>query len=231
MSNVVFPTLKGLTWGLKFRDEFFTLMQASTAPGFETRVLLGPDPIIHFELVYNYLRQKSYTTSFGIYQNSSDEIAILRGFFRARNGDFDSFLLSLPTITQNNADGTITGQTLTPDANNIAPLVVIRETYSESIYEAFGVNSNPGTAPVVKKDGTPLLSGTDYNFVGPGFSLAGVTYPGLAVQFITATGGHVMTADFSWYYRVRFEQGNQEFELFLALLYSAQKVQLVTTRV
>lgn len=229
MSNIVFPTLKGLGWDLKIKDEFFSLSQKGTTPGFETRVLLGPDPIIHFDLTYSYLRQKTYSSTPG-YQNSTDEIATLRGFFRARNGDFDSFLVSLPALSLNPADGATTGQVLTPDSNNVAPLVVIRETYTENIYEAFGINGNPGTAPVVKKNGTPLVSVTDYNFVGPGFALAGVTYPGLAIQFITATAGQTMTVDFNWYYRVRFEQSDQEFDLFLALLYSAQKVQFITTR-
>jgi hypothetical protein len=227
MSSTLFPTLKGLTWEIKFKDEFSNLIQTAAAPGFETRLSLGPDPIIHIELDYEFLRQLSYGAS-------SDELATLRGFFRARRADFDSFLLFVPALTGNANEGTIAGQTLTPDANNIAPLVVTGGGYDENIYEAAGVNGDPlpaGTAaPVIKKDGSTLTVVTDYNLVGPGFALAGVTYPGLAVQFLTATAGHTMTADFSWLYRVRFEQSAQEFSLFTALLYSAQQVQLVTTR-
>ena len=223
MSNAVFPTLAGLTWELKFTDEFKNLVQAAAAPGFETRISLGPDPLIHIELIYEFLRRNAYHAA-------NDELAILRGFFRARQGDFDSFLLSVPALTGNTADGSVVGQALTPDANNIAPLVITRESYNENIYEAAGVNGDPGSAPVIKKDGTALTITTDYNIVGPGFSLAGVTYPGLAIQFLASTSGHTMTSNFSWYYRVRFEQGAQEFDAFMALLYSAQKVQMVTTR-
>jgi hypothetical protein len=164
------------------------------------------------------------------YQYSGNELWILRSFFRAHNGGFKSFLLSLPDLTENPADGTVIAQPLTPDANNIAPLVVSRASDDETIFEAAGVTGNPGTAPVIKKDGAALAIGTDYNIVGPGFQLAGVTYPGLAIQFLTSTAGHAMTADFSWYYRVRFEQSEQEFDKFLQFLYSAQRVQLVTTR-
>jgi len=223
VSNELFPTLAGISWQAKLKDEFSTLVQKAAAPGFETRLLLGPDPLIHFDLDYTFLRQASYGAA-------NDELAKLRGFFRARHGDFDSFLLSLPLVTENDADGTIEGQLLTPDANNVAPLVVTREGYDESIYEAAGVNGNPGSAPIIGKDSVALTAGTDYNIVGPGFALAGVTYPGLAVQFLITTTGHVMGADFSWLYRVRFAQSDQQFDKFLALLYSAQKVQLVTTR-
>jgi hypothetical protein len=224
MSNELFPQLDGLHWEVKLTDEFSNLIQKAAAPGFETRLSLGPDPLIHFDLSYNWFRQLSYGAVI-------DELSKLRGFFRARKADFDSFLLSLPDVTENEDDGSIAEQVLTPDGNLIAPLIVTREGYDENIYEAAGVNGDPGTAPAISFDGgTPLVAGTDYNLVGPGFALAGVTYPGLAVQFLTDPTGHVATADFSWYYRVRFAQSEQQFDKFLALLYSAQKVELVTTR-
>lgn len=224
MSNELFPTLRGLTWELKFTDEFFNIVQKAVAPGYETRISLGPDPLIHFELNYNYLRQTEYGAVV-------DELSVLRGFYRARQGDFDSFLLFVPYITQNEDDGSIADQVLIPDTNDIAPLIATREGYDENIYEAGGVNGNPGAAPLIAFDGTPIVLGADYDFVGPGFSVAGTTYPGLAVQFLTDPTGHVVTASFSWYYRVRFEQGTQEFDTMLAFLYSAQTVKLVSTRI
>lgn len=225
MSNAVFPKLPGLSWEMKTKDEFFNLIQSAAAPGFETRLSLGPDPLVHFDLIYNWLRQPGSQAD-GPAQ--SDELMTIRGFHRARRADFDSFLLYAPDVTENASDGTVTGQVLTSDANHIAPLVITRGGFDENIYEAAGVNGNPGVAPVIKRAGTPIVAGTDYNIVGPGFALAGVTYPGLAVQFLTSDVG--ITADFSWYYRVRFAQGMQEYDKFLALLYSAQTVQVVTTR-
>ncbi len=225
MSTELFPDLPGLSWECKFKDEFGTLIQPAAAPGFETRLLLGPDPIQHLELDYTFLREGAYNTE-------AHEQQILRGFFRSRKGDFESFLLSLPVITDNPADGTVTGQVLTPDAvNNVAPLIVSQGGYyDEAIYEAAGVNGNPGTPPVIYKDGAALAIETDYTWQGPGYAVAGVTWPGLAIQFITGTTGAVITADFSWFLRVRFAQNAQQFDKFLALLWSAQQVQLVTTR-
>lgn len=228
MSNAVFPTLRGLAWNVKRTPEWSTLIQSAALPGYETRLQLGPDPIFHFECDYEFLAESLYGSSF-------NELERLAGFFNSMGGDFSSFLLSLPTLTQNAAHGTITGQTLTPDGNNIAPLIVTRDgpgsNYSENIYEAAGVNSNPGSPPVIKKDSTPLVVNTDYTIQGPGYAVGNTTYPGLAVVFITATGGHVMTADFSWYYRVRFEQSKQEFSAFAYLLWECQQLQMIGTRV
>src|SRR5262249_19403343 len=212
MRNMVLPSVRGLSWGVKKTPEWSTLIQKAAAPGYETRIQLGPDPLFHFECDFEFLAESGYGSS-------ANELDRLEGFFNQRGGDFDSFLLSLPLLTQNPAHGSVTGQVLTPDGNNVAPLVITRDpagsNYNANIYEAEGVNGNPlivgAAAPVIRKDGTPLVAGTDYNFAGPGYALSGVTYPGLAIQFITATGGHTVTADFSWYYRVRFEQSKQEF--------------------
>jgi hypothetical protein len=231
MSNVLWPKLPGLHWEPKVSDEFATLVQKAAAPGYETRIALGPDPIPHFELSYDFLRQPGSQAD--TLRSPAEELMNLRGFFRARQGSFDSFLLYAPDVTENNADGVIAAQVLTPDANNVAPLIVTRAGFNENIYEAAGVNGNPlgvGAAPVIKKDGTPLVVTTDYSFHGPGYAVGSATYPGLAISFVASTGGHAITADFTWYYRVRFEQDTQEFQKFLALLYEAQQVQLVVTR-
>lgn len=232
MSNATFPKLPGINWEVKISDEFRNLIQDAAAPGYETRVSLGSDPLPHFELTYNFLRQPgSQADTPG---SPVEELMNLRGFFRARQGNFDSFLLYAPDVTENSADGQVTGQTLTPDGNNIAPLIVTRAGFSENIYEAAGVNSDPlyptgAAAPLIKRAGTPLVLGTDYTIQGPGVVSGSTTYPGLAVVFITSGAGAI-TADFTWFYRVRFEQSAQEFDKFLALLYSADKVQLVVTR-
>ena len=231
MSTSIWPVLPGLQWELKTSDEFSTLIQKAATPGNETRIPLADDPLIHFELSYDWLRQPGsqadQPASLGA---QADELNTLRGFFRAMKGDAISFLLKASDVTENAADSTVTGQALAPDANFVAPLIVTRAGYNETIWEAFGVNGNPGTAPTIKKDGTPLTVTTDYTIQGPGYAVAGITYSGLAVQLVADPTGHTITADFSWYYRVRFEKGTREFDKFLAMLYSAQSVQLVQSR-
>jgi uncharacterized protein DUF2460 len=230
VSSLLFPQLPGVHWELSTGDEFHTLIQEAAAPDYESGLLLGEDPTLHFELQYSWLRQPGAQGHTG----STDELNALRGFFRACKGDLVSFLLYAPHVTENAADGIVAGQTLTPDTNDVAPIVVTRAGYSENLYELAGVNSNPvvtgGAAPVIKQDGVALVAGTDYTIQGPGYAWSGGSYPGLVVVFAASTAGHTYTADLTWYYRVRFAQKRQDFKKFLAYLYDAQKIQLKTRR-
>src|ERR1035441_10337912 len=73
-----------------------------------------------------------------------------------------------------------------------------------------------------------MSEGTDYVFYGPGYSISGETFPGLMAVIIHGlSGGDVVTADFSWYYRVKFEQPKQEFEMFHWLLWKLQQMRMV----
>jgi uncharacterized protein DUF2460 len=312
VANILFPTLKGLTWDIKKIPEDATLIQTAANLGYETRVSLTPDPIWHFECKYAVLRQN-------VQGAVTDELKVLEGFFTARKGDFQSFLLNLSTLTQNTKDSSVTGQTLIPDSNGVAPFVLtplgltytppINNVYDvadtnvlETIFELAGVNGNPGTPPVLKMGSTTLIqtgpttySGTipssspyqvtisnwisdlanvkangvsltltsgspasgqyavasgvytfnsaqagqtlsiaysrqgDYSIEGIGYNSGNYSYPGL-VAVITTTITGTITADFSWYYRVRFEQNKQEFLLFSYMLWETQEVQMKGVR-
>jgi hypothetical protein len=229
MSRVLFQRPRGTAWQAKWTETFKTLIQQSAAPGFETRVSLGPDSVRHLELNYKILLAGDKGTT-------RDQ---LLGFFNLRGGDFDSFLLDLGAWTKNPTDSSIVGQVLTPDVNSFAPMQVTRfvyatETWNEDIYELAGVNGNPGVAPVLKLNGVPMTAGTDYVFQGPGVSVSGVTYPGMVAVIIHALSTSplsVVTADFSYYYRMRFEQPQLEVEMFHWLLWKNQQMSLVQTRV
>lgn len=218
LSKTLWPTLKGLRWDVKMTPEFFGFEHKSVAPGFDTELSFGPDPLYHFECEYEVLRERP----------GFDERRALQSFFEARRGKWQSFLLYMPTLTQNPDDGIATGQVLTPDVNGYAPIVVTRQYRTETIYELAGVNGNPGRRPLFYMNGT-LLSSSQYTVRGPGLETAGGTYPGLVVQLLIGVTGQV-TADFTWYYRVRFEQSKQEFNLFCYLLWEAQQVKLISTR-
>ena len=228
MSNIVFQRPRGTSWQAKWTDAFSTLVQSGTAPGFETRVSMGLDQLRTLELNYAILTA-------GSKGETRDQ---LMGFFNLRGGDFDSFLVDLGALTKNPVDSSIVGQTLTPDANKFAPLqlthyVSPQENWMEDIYEVGGINGNPGTPPTIKQNGIPLVLNTDYYIYGPGYSVSGKTFPGLVIFIATALStspiSHI-TADFSWYYRVRFEQSKLEVEMFHWLAWKAQQIRLVTVR-
>lgn len=223
MNTSVFPVLPGLHWEFKVEDEFRVLTNPAVNPGFDTTTLLGPDPLLHFDLSYNWLREPGSPDG-SLPAGGDDELQILRGFFRSVYGNAVSFLLDLGALTQNPGDSSITGQPLTPDASGVAPLAVTGSgLFSENLYEL-----QPDS--VLYMNGAAMTLGTDYTIQGPGVAGAGgVTYPGLAAV-ITKTIAGPVTADLGWYYRVKFKQSSQQFDRFLALLYSAQQVQLVTSR-
>ena len=83
--------------------------------------------------------------------------------------------------------------------------------------------------PQLYMSDAPMVPGTDYTIQGPGYAESGITYPGLVAVITKAIIGPV-TADIGWCYRVRFEQGKQEFTAFSYLLWEAQQVQMVEVR-
>lgn len=223
MSNAVFPNLPGLMWGTTLGELFDTIVYPSAAPGYETTISKGPDPTFHFKLQYEFLRN----------QPSLDELSTLRAFFRARRGAFDSFLLDLSSLTKNSADASITGQVLTVDANNYAPLVRAVTGTLETIYEvnAFTAVKANGVAVVFEAhNAAPTLS-NHYSYwdASPTRTYGGASYPGVVLQFHDTPAAPV-TADFSWYYRVRFEKDAADFDAFMFELYELQEISLVTTR-
>ena len=224
MSNILFQRPRGTAWEFKWEDAYSTLKSDAAAPGFETAVSLGPDPIRTLELNYSIL----YAGARGMTRDQ------LIGFFNLRGGDFDDFLVDLGALTKNPDDSSIVGQVLNVDVHGYAPIqlthyVSAAENWQENIYELAGVNSNPGTAPVLKLDGVPLRPGIDYYFRGPGYSISGETFPGLMVIICVEVDG-VVTLDFSWYYRMKFEQPKQEFEQFHYLLWKLQQLRMVVRR-
>jgi len=223
MSNDLFPALAGLKWDVTVGLERFTLKQSAANPRKETRVSLGSDSLHHFECEYEFLRERINDASnqpIGV-----NELRKLMGFFNA-HADFDSFLLSLPTLTQNPDDGVVQRQPLTPDVNGVAPLVVTRDIYDENIYELARKDDGNPTVPLLYMGDDPMLPGTDYTIQGPGYAAAGVAYPGLVAVISKAITGPI-TADIGWCYRVRFEQGRQDFKAFAFMLWNAQQIQMV----
>ena len=242
MSDAVFPSFPGLSWDVKITPTFAKMMQA-TANGLTVRVPRFRDPMWQFECSFEFLRNDP----------AHNELKRLMGFFCARQGGLDSFLLDLSTLTQDPLDAAVTGQLLGMDANNCAPLVhsMGDSGYQEAVYELKG-------EPIIRVDGVVLSPRTetvagDYVLHTPAevatgvLSKNGITYSGYVVEFtndsfflLGAPGA--ITADFRWYYRVIFggnggygsspQLGDDqlEFDVLSYALYEAQQITLVTVR-
>lgn len=226
MSNQIFPHISGIGFSVKRTPKFNNLDPIDSAnPGWGTTVRVGSDKLTRFEFEYVVLTDAA----------KGQTLKQIEGFFNLRGGNADSFLVDVSKLTGNPADASVTGQVLTPDSYGYAPLAVghyvsTSETYYEPIYELQGSYTSPVTHPTLYMGGTPMTYGTDYTIVGPGASHTGASYPGL-VAIITRSITGTVTADLSWYYRCRFEQAAQDFDMFSYLLWKCKQMTLTQWRV
>ena len=202
MSVTIFPSsLKGLGIEVQRAPQWGTIVQENVS-GKETRIGLMAYPRYEWEVHFNFLRSSTALL----------EMQTLFGFFNARQGMYDSFLFTDPD------DYTIAGQTL--GVGNGA-------TRNFSLVRAFGSFVEPVLAPntvsAVYKSSVVAASST-YTVTNWGTTLS--QGPGV-VQFTTAsipTSTMTISADFTYYFPVRFSDDNMPFDRFMNLLYETKKV-------
>lgn len=113
MSNVLFPTFRGLTWNVIKQPTFQTIIQTG-ASGREVRVTKRVNPIWEFEFTYSILDDTFIDGS------GYSELRDLMGFFMQRQGAFDSFLYNDPT------DNSVTGQLIATGDGSTASFQLVR---------------------------------------------------------------------------------------------------------
>lgn len=217
MSNLLFPKIRGLGWDVKKVPTFSTDIQQSLA-GREVRIQNFQNPIWEFTLTYEYLLNDPRTRD----ENSQTPLEALEGFFLARGGQFDDFLLNESDLTQRIEDSVYSAQPIgTGDGvNKNFQLVRNVGGFLEAVQNPSGQAANIYDNGIFK---TPT---SDYTI-----ALGMVT-------FVSAPAvGHVITADFTFLHRVRFDAGTSrsskegiELNNFLYNLYECREVQLISVR-
>jgi hypothetical protein len=222
MSNDLYPnTIRGLRWTLVRTPEFSTIVQ--TSPSFhETTIIQATNPRWHWELKYNYLKDNVADLVAGL---SYTDFATLRAFFLKHYGQGDNFLfndLVTPDYSVGpalitaapNLDAQLQVMYNTADGYYYSPLQVKRGgTYYEDIDYVNGAISvyENGTSSIYA--GSPL---------GPGLAIPGFSFAGMYLKWSAAhTPVAPVTAQFSYYWRVRFSSDQQEFEKFMHMLWAA----------
>lgn len=217
MSNVLFPKIRGLAWDIVKTPTFSTEIQESLA-GREVRIQNFQNPIWEFTLHYEYLLNDPKFRD----ENEQTPLEALVGFFLARGGQFDDFLLNESDLTGRQEDSVFSGQPIgTGDGVN----------KNFQLVRNFGgfleVCQNPANqAATIYDNGTLKTFTTDY------------TISNGLVQFVNApANGHSITADFTFLHRVRFHTGTSrsgkegiEFSNFYFNLYECKEVQLISVR-
>ncbi|MFD2234831.1 DUF2460 domain-containing protein [Phaeospirillum tilakii] len=195
MSNALFPSLPGLTWDIKRSPEFSTTI-VKGADGGETRIGNWVYPLWHWTLTYELLRD-----------DATDELRTLLGFFLARQGRLDDFLLRDPS------DCAVSGQLLGTGDGVTTTFQAVRGLggFVEPVKALWG-------SQAVYVAGAKQLSGWTVSDSGL-FTFASAPAPGAAI-----------TADLSYCWRVRFDLDQAEFNQFARNLWDLQTCTLVSVR-
>ncbi len=196
MSDLIFPQLGGLDVTISKTPTFKTITQTSVS-GKEKRIALQSSPRWTFKITYNYLSDTNSPT---------DDVQTLIGFFLARQGSFDDFLLL------DNRNNAVLYQTFgIGDGSTTAfQLVRIFGTFVEPI---LGIIS----PPIITVNGTATTAFT--------WTVGGI------IIFTTAPAlNAVIKWSGSYYYRVRFQQDEQEYEYFVQNLAQAKTVEMISVK-
>jgi Conserved hypothetical protein 2217 (DUF2460) len=219
MSNAVFPgAIRGLDIAVTKSAEFETIVQS--APSFsETRIAQAQNPRWHWQLTYNYL--KDDWDDLSVYVPYTD-YKTMQGFFLARQGQFDDFLYLDP-------DDNFVGPALYGAVPNpLAQLQTVTDgvgNYYSPIQRNFGGQFWEDITDIggitVYANGALQTVGVNYNIFGPGLAIPGYSFGGKYIQWI-ASGSPALpvTAQFQFFFRVRFEEDTQDFERWLWQLWN-----------
>jgi uncharacterized protein (TIGR02217 family) len=202
--TAIFPALPGLGWSVTKTPRFAGRSQNAIS-GRELRVLDQINPIWNWTLTYSLLRDKwdaRAQTGPGI---GYDELRTLAGFFLQQQGTFQSFLFDDPT------DNTITDQVLGTGDGSMRTLQLVR---------SMGGFAEPITAPNV-------ISAIRFNGVRQDSASYTIESETGALTFMTPPpAGHVVAADFTYRFRVRFAEDSAEFENFMYQLWQLKQIKL-----
>lgn len=193
MSNALFPSLPGMTWNIKKTPEWNTIIQRSVSLN-ELRGSYTTAPVYNITLTFDVLRQGG----------SYSELDTLMGFFLARRGSFDSFLLADPSADSASAQSFGIGDGVEVDFQ----LQSTMGGYTEAV-------ANIGVAPAIYANGVLQVSGYTVSSAG----LVHFTSPPASGATLTWTG--------TFYMRCRFKEDMTEFNNFMRQLWEARQVQLV----
>jgi hypothetical protein len=214
MSLPIFPSLPGLTLTVLKTPTFNT--DVEDAPnGYESRLVQMTNPVWKYQLIIDFMHDFFW----GDFTTVS-ELRTLMGFFNQNYGKAGAFLFTDP-------DDCYVGPALVSASPNVplAQLAVVNDgagnyyspiqrTLNGVVYE--DITDLNGSIEVYA-DGTLASVGTgsgQYEVMGPGLAIPGFSCMGLYLKWGSEPAAPV-TAQFNFYFRLRFDSDNQDFEKFL----------------
>ena len=208
--TAIFPSLPGLGWSVSKTPRFATRVQRAVS-GRELRVLDQPNPIWSWTLSYSMLRDAHDVRAPSGPGVGYDELRTLMGFFLQQQGAFQPFLFDDPT------DDAATGQAIgTGDGS--ATVFQLARTMGAAL--PGGGFAEPITAPNAVS--TIYFNGVRQS--PSGYAVDAAT--GLVTFAAPPPAGQLVTADFTYFFRVRFADDTADFENFLYQLWALKQVKL-----
>lgn len=225
MSNDVYPgssassVVRGLAFTVVKRPAFNTIVQGGPS-GAEFRQSQMQNPLWQFKLIYEVLFDNNINVGAGAIYT---DLQTLMGFFLSHKGQFNDFLFTDP-------DDNFMGPALTGGTpNTLAQLSVVTDgsgNFYSPVQRNLGgfyedvTDLNPANTITVYANGVLKSPGTDYTIAGPGLALPTSSYAGLYLHWLAGSPTAPVTAQFNFYFRVRFETDDQDFEKFVNQLWT-----------
>ena len=217
MSNVIFPKIRGLGWTIAKTPTFSTEIQESLA-GREVRIQNFQNPVWEFTLTYDYLLNDPRARD----ENEQTPLEALVGFYLARGGQFDDFLLNESDLTGRLEDSVYSGQPIGTGDGTTRTFQIVRNI--GGFLEA--VQNPMNQTATIYLNGVSKVQGADFTIANGLVTFTSAPAPGASI-----------TADFIMLQRVRFDTGGSrsgkegiEFSNFYFNLYECKEVQLITVR-
>ena len=208
--TATFPTLPGLSWSVTKQPRFATRIQRAVS-GRELRALDQPNPIWTWTLTYSLLRDEWDVRGGAGPGSGYDELRTLIGFFLGQQGAFVPFLFSDPS------DNSVSGQVLGTGDGSTAAFQLVRTMGATLPGGGF---AEPITAP-------DTIADIYFNGVRQSPGSYSVNSDTGLVTFITPPpAGQSVTADFTYYFLVRFADDSAEFENFMYQLWQLKQIKL-----
>jgi uncharacterized protein (TIGR02217 family) len=208
MSDCVFPKLPGLTFEIKPVPTWSNIVQKSKNRA-RTVIMNDPYPQWTFELTYEFLRDSAPALP-GSASNPENfsELEQIVGFYNARGGSFDSFLLDPVLLTGRPTDSTVTA----------APVGT-----GDGITTTFYLHRNCGGFLDEVQSPTTVYISVNGVVQGSGWRQGAA---GQIIFPVAPAAGAVITWDGSWQWRVCFAEDSLGLEQFMYELYELQSLKL-----
>lgn len=201
MSQSVYPTLPGLTFGVTRTPVWSTTKKTSVSQRV-FRAANASYPLYRVKLIYEFLRQTPGYT----------EMQTLVGFFNSMKGDFDTFLWTDPD------DNSVSAQTIgVGDALNKRFQLV--RAFGGYVEPVFDINATQELA-LVYVNGALKTKDVDYT-IGLNGLVTFVVAPGAGLN-VTWTG--------AYYRRMAFTQSSAEFAKFMNSLWELKTIELESVK-